>query len=311
MLGAKLLLIGKMNSDLKKLKGIFPMIYCFFNKNNSLDIKIISDQIKLINIIGSNGITSLGLATEVNKLEFQEKKTIIELVAKHNNDLIPTAVTIQANSFEEYIKLIEVAKYNQANWIILQPLIKKNTSDKDCFEFFNKLIPYTKGTIVGVQNAKEYLGVGLSSKDILKLYKKYENFRAIKGESSAALIQSEISKYPKDLRVFNGRGGQEIVDNFIVGCRGIVPALENADNFIKIYKYIQNKKFDNAHKEYMKILPSIVFIMQSISSLVCYGKRICAYRMGVKNIYDRSPGMTPTSFGLRKSKEIAKNLGSF
>ena len=157
----------------------------------------------------------------------------------------------------------------------------------------------------------QYLGVGLSSKDILKLYKKYENFRAIKGESSAALIQSEISKYPKDLRVFNGRGGQEIVDNFIVGCRGIVPALENADNFIKIYKYIQNKKFDNAHKEYMKILPSIVFIMQSINSLVCYGKRICAYRMGVKTIYDRSPGMIPTSFGLRKSKEIAKNLGLF
>ena len=41
----------------------------------------------------------------------------------------------------------------------------------------NKLIPYTKDTIVGVQNAKEYLGVGLTPIDILKLYNKYENFR--------------------------------------------------------------------------------------------------------------------------------------
>jgi 4-hydroxy-tetrahydrodipicolinate synthase len=240
-----------------------------------------------------------------------QKKFIIELVAENCVGSIPIAVTIQGSSFHEYIKLIDVAKNNQADWIILQPLIKKNTTDKDCYNFFKKLIPYAGDTIVGIQNAKEYLGVGLKSKDIIKLYKTYDNFRAIKGESSAALIQSEISKYPKDLRVFNGRGGQEIVDNFIVGCRGIVPALENADNFIKIYKYIQNKKFDHAHKEYMKILPSIVFIMQSINSLVCYGKRICAYRMGVKTIYDRSPGMIPTSFGLRKSKEIAKNLGSF
>ena len=224
---------------------------------------------------------------------------------------IPTAVTIQGSSFEEYIKLIDVAKNNQTDWIILQPLIKKNTIDKDCYNFFKKLIPYAGDTIVGIQNAKEYLGIGLEYKDIIKLYKTYDNFRAIKGESSATLIQTEISKYPKDLRVFNGRGGQEIVDNFIVGCRGIVPALENADNFIKIYKYIQNKKFINAHKEYMKILPSIVFIMQSINSLVCYGKRICAYRMGVKNIYDRSPGMIPTSFGLKKSKQIARDLGFF
>ena len=294
-----------------RLKGIFPIIYCFFNKNNTLDKKLILEEIELIKKIGSNGIASLGLATEVNKLSFNEKKFIIELVAENCVGSIPAAVTIQGSSLHEYIKLIDVAKNNQADWIILQPLIKKNTTDKDCYNFFKKLIPYVGDTIVGIQNAKEYLGVGLKSKDIIKLYKTYDNFRAIKGESSAALIQSEISKYPKDLRVFNGRGGQEIVDNFIVGCRGIVPALENADNFIKIYKYIQNKKFDNAHKEYMQILPSIVFIMQSINSLVCYGKRICAYRMGVKTIYDRSPGMIPTSFGLRKSKEIAKNLGLF
>ena len=294
-----------------RLKGIFPIIYCFFNKNNTLDKKLILEEIELIKKIGSNGIASLGLATEVNKLSFNEKKFIIELVAENCVGSIPIAVTIQGSSFHEYIKLIDVAKNNQADWIILQPLIKKNTTDKDCYNFFKKLIPYAGDTIVGIQNAKEYLGVGLKSKDIIKLYKTYDNFRAIKGESSAALIQTEISKYPKDLRVFNGRGGQEIVDNFIVGCRGIVPALENADNFIKIYKYIQNKKFDNAHKEYMKILPSIVFIMQSISSLVCYGKRICAYRMGVKNIYDRSPGMIPTSYGLKKATQISKDLGSF
>jgi len=294
-----------------KLTGIFPIIYCFFNKNNTLDKKLILEEIELIKKIGSNGIASLGLATEANKLSFNEKKIIIELIAGNCVGTIPTAVTIQGSSFEEYIKLIDVAKNNQTDWIILQPLIKKNTIDKDCYNFFKKLIPYAGDTIVGIQNAKEYLGIGLEYKDIIKLYKTYDNFRAIKGESSATLIQTEISKYPKDLRVFNGRGGQEIVDNFIVGCRGIVPALENADNFIKIYKYIQNKKFINAHKEYMKILPSIVFIMQSINSLVCYGKRICAYRMGVKNIYDRSPGMIPTSFGLKKSKQIARDLGFF
>ena len=45
------------------------------------------------------------------------------------------------------------------------------------------------------------------------------------------------------MRVFNGRGGQEIVDNFIIGCKGIVPCLDGADRFIKIYKLIQKNNF--------------------------------------------------------------------
>ena len=289
------------NFKLNKFKGIFPMIYCFFNKNNSIDIKAINDQIQLIKNIGSQGIATLGLATEVNKLSFQEKKTIIELMAENCHNYISTAVTIHGNSLREFIKLIDVAKKNQADWIILQPLIKKNTTDKNCYNFYKKLIPFVGDTIVGIQNAKEYLGVGLSIEDVVKLYKAFPNFRVIKSEASSVSIQREIEQYPKDLRVFNGRGGQEIVDNLIVGCKGIVPSLDSADKFLKIYKHFNNKDINKAKREYMKILPSIVFVMQSVKTLVCYGKRICAYRMGMKKVYDRSPGIIPTTYGIRKS----------
>jgi len=296
---------------LKNLKGIFPILYSFFNKNNSLDIKLMRDQISLINDIKSHGITCLGLATEVHKLDFNEKVKIIELMMEKCSGLIPTAVTIQANNFREYVKLINIAKSNKADWIILQPLLKNNITDKDCFDFFDQLIPFTINTVVGVQNAKEYLGVGLNSYHINKLYNKYSNFRAIKGEASSVFMQEEIKKYPKDLVVFNGRGGQEIIDNLTIGCRGIVPCLDGADKLIKIYEYFKLKKIDKAEKEYNKIIPVIVFIMQSIENLVCYGKRVCAYRMGIKNVYDRDPFLKPTDFGIKKAKTISDFLGKF
>ena len=56
------------------LKGIIPMTYCFFNKNNSIDMQAMRDQISLITRLGSHGIACLGLATEVNKLNLSEKK---------------------------------------------------------------------------------------------------------------------------------------------------------------------------------------------------------------------------------------------
>jgi 2-keto-3-deoxy-L-arabinonate dehydratase len=300
-----------MKNKLKKLEGIFPIIYCFFNKNNTLDTKLITEQIKLINKIGSNGIASLGLATEVSKLSFKEKKTLIELVAEYTNHSLPTAVTIKGDSFNEYLKLIDIAKKNETDWIILQPLIKKNTNNNDCFKFFKKLMPYTNGTITGIQNAKEYLGVGLDAKEIIYLYNKFDNFRAIKGESSSVFMQKEITQYPKSLKVFNGRGGQEIVDNFLIGCDGIVPALDGADKFIKIYNYIKNKNLIKANNEYKKILPSIVFTMQSIDTMICYGKRVCAYRMGVRKVFDRKPFLEPSDYGIKKSKILAKELGRY
>ena len=52
------MLTNKFNTN--KFKGIFPIIYSFFNKDNSLDIKLINKQIHLIENIGSNGIASLG-----------------------------------------------------------------------------------------------------------------------------------------------------------------------------------------------------------------------------------------------------------
>ena len=56
-----------------KIKGIFPILYTFFNKNNSIDFKLMEDQISLILQQGCQGIAALGLATEVNKLSLSEK----------------------------------------------------------------------------------------------------------------------------------------------------------------------------------------------------------------------------------------------
>tara|TARA_E500000075_G_scaffold112677_1_gene107947 strand:- start:359 stop:1258 length:900 start_codon:yes stop_codon:yes gene_type:complete len=294
-----------------KIKGIFPILYTFFNKNNSIDFKLMEDQISLILQQGCHGIAALGLATEVNKLSLSEKIKIIELISQSTQMKIPTAITIQAKNYKDYIKLINVSKSNNIDWLILQPIINKKTTDNDCFNFFKKLLPFTKETLTGIQNAKEYIGVGLTTDQIKKLYQQFDNFRAIKGEASSYLMEKEIKELPKDLVVFNGRGGQEIIDNFKIGCKGIVPCLDGADKFVKIYEYFEQNKIVNAEKEYKNILPNIVFIMQSIDSLICYGKRVCAFRMGVKNVYDREPFLKPSSYGIKKSKDIANSLGYF
>ena len=288
------------------------MIYCFFNKKNQIDTKFIEDEIKLINSLNVKGIACLGLGTEVNKLSFKEKVQIIELISKYKSKNTYLTITISGEKYTDQLKLIKVANANRADWLVLQPPAKKKLNDSECLDFFSNIIKnVSNNTFVGVQNAPEYLKSSLSPNSILKLYKNYKTFRYIKGEGTAKILAPIIKSYPKDLKVFNGRAGLEIIESLKIGCEGIMPSVEFSDKLNEIYLLVKKKKYVSAQKKYSFINPYIKFVMKDIPTFICYGKKIFAYRMGVNKIYDRKPCLSPSDYGLSKSKLIAKNLGYY
>ena len=288
------------------------MIYCFFNKKNQIDTKFLEDEIKLINSLNVKGIACLGLGTEVNKLSFKEKVQIIELISKYKSKNTYLTITISGEKFTDQLKLIKVANANKADWLVLQPPAKKKLNDSECLDFFSNIIKnVSNNTFVGVQNAPEYLKSSLSPNSILKLYKNYKTFRYIKGEGTAKILAPIIKSYPKDLKVFNGRAGLEIIESLKIGCEGIMPSVEFSDKLNEIYLLVKKKKYVSAQKKYNFIKPYIKFVMKDIPTFICYGKKIFAYRMGVNKIYDRKPCLSPNDYGLNKSKLIAKKLGYY
>lgn len=296
----------------KNIKGIAPMIYCFFNKKNKVDINLIIDQIHMINSMGVQGIACLGLGTEVNKLSFQEKIKIIKTVSKYKKKKMYLAITISGEKYSEQLKLIKVANSNNADWLILQPPSGKKLNEKECYNFFSKIISkVNRRTYVGIQNAPEYLKSSLSTESVLKLYQKFKNFRIIKGEGSAKVLKKIIKEYPKDLKVFNGRCGLEIIDSLKAGCEGIMPSVEFSDALLEIYNLYKSKKSRSAYKKYNKIKLFINFVIKDIPTFICYGKKIYSHRIGLKKIYYRKPYLIPSEYGLKKSKFIAKKLGLF
>jgi 4-hydroxy-tetrahydrodipicolinate synthase len=296
----------------RKLTGIVPMIYCFFDKRNQIDKKFIEDEIKLINSLNVKGIACLGLGTEVNKLSFNEKIQIIELISKYKNKNTYLTITISGENYNDQLKLIKIANIHKADWLILQPPAKKKLSENECLNFFDSIIKnVNKNTYIGIQNAPEYLKSSLSTQNVLKLYKKYKNFRYIKGEGTAKILAPIIKSYPKDLKVFNGRAGLEIIESLMSGCQGIMPSVEFSDKLNEIYLLIKKENLINAKKKYHLIEPYIKFVMKDIPTFICYGKRIFAYRMGVNKIFDRKPYLKASNYGIKKSKIIANNLGIY
>ena len=111
--------------DIKEAKKTYNYNFISSIKASKYDSLILAVAHNKIKKIGSNGIACLGLATEVNKLDFVEKKKIIELVAKISNGSLPMVVTIAGKNITEYKKLIELAHFYDASWIVFQPILKK------------------------------------------------------------------------------------------------------------------------------------------------------------------------------------------
>jgi len=296
----------------KKIKGIAPMIYSFFNKENKIDSKLIIEQVNMVNSMGVHGIACLGLGTEVNKLSFKEKVNIIKIVSKFKKKNMYLAITISGEKYSDQLKLIKVANTHHADWLIIQPPSGKKLAEIECYNFFEKIInKVSHKTFVGIQNAPEYLKSSLSTKSVLKLYKQFKNFRIIKGEGSAKVLKEMITEYPSDLKVFNGRCGLEIIDSLKAGCEGIMPSVEFSDVLLEIYKLFKNKNNRLAFRKYNKIKPFIKFVIKDIPTFICYGKRIYSHRIGLKKINDRKPSLYPTKYGIKKSRYIAKKLGHY
>ena len=80
------------------------------------------------------------------------------------------------------------------------------------------------------------------------------------------------------------------------------------DRQVQIYQFWRDGLTEEAEALQKEILPMIVFNMQTIPHLLCYGKRLFAARLGV-TVFDRAPYQAPSEFGLQRIAEFAKKLG--
>jgi 4-hydroxy-tetrahydrodipicolinate synthase len=290
-------------------QGIYPILYAFFDAAGGLDATAMRRQIAACAASPVHGIAALGLATEVNKLSFAEKRQIIDWLAEGAGGRKPIAITISGASVDEQAELVAYAQAQGAQWLILQPPPQRGEPEQFYFDFFAEVMARTS-LPCAIQNAPEYLGVGLSPDSIARLAQKRPNFALLKGEGPAVYMHEVLARNP-GMRVFNGRGGLELLDNLRAGCAGMVIGVESCDWQARVYETYVAGDEARAKQLYQTILPGIVFMMQSLDHLVCYGKRMAAQRLGIDEVYDRAPALAPSSFGAACAQRFAAALGPF
>lgn len=275
--------------------GVHCVLFALFDPSEHLNRAAMRAEVDYVRKSGADGITVLGLATEVGKLTFAERCQLIDWASEDAGDL-PLSVTIVGNSVTEQVALIRHAEAAGAAWLILQPPLVGTYPASEYIEFFARVGDETRLPFA-IQNAPQYLGRSLSDEDIAVLRDRCANFELIKSETSAIDLAGLVKRVSDRLTILNGRGGLEMTDCLKAGCKGFIVAPDVLPGVVACHRAWTSGQFDLAHSEYVKFLPAASFAMQSLEHLICYGKRIFGMRSSI-TISDRSPALRPTEFGL-------------
>jgi 2-keto-3-deoxy-L-arabinonate dehydratase len=277
-----------------RFEGVYPMLYAFFGKDGQVDRAAMRAQVEYCVAGGVHGIAALGLGTEVAKLSAAERRQILEWVTEDLGRRLPLAITVFGQTPGEQIDFVRAAAAERADWVILQPPRGEAPGEADLVRFFGKVAD-ASALPVAIQNAPQYIGVGLTDRGIEVLNRQHPNVLLIKAEGSALETRALIELIGGRMAVFQGRGGLELTDNLRAGCAGIVPSVESAAIQARIFRLMQTGRDEDAaeaERLYGKILPLITFLMQSVDQFLCYGKRL-----GIAEVHDRAPAQAPTPFG--------------
>ena len=293
---------------MNSFSGVYPILYAFYDRQGQLDDGLMRLQVEKCIAAGAHGIAVLGLVTEVHKLDLNERRHLVQVVGRAIAGRVPYAVTVGEQSVQGQITFARFAQANGASWVILQPPSIKGYPEAEYLSFLGRVADALE-LPVAVQNNPVNMDVSLSNAGLLRLRDEHPNISMLKGEGPALGVAELVRAAAGRYAVFAGHGGKEYISNFLSGCVGLIPAPDCLDLQLRLHRLLVDKQMREAEALHARLLPLVLFMTHSVPNLLCYGKRLFAERIGIQEVYARSPELQPTEFGLAEVRRMTHDWG--
>jgi dihydrodipicolinate synthase/N-acetylneuraminate lyase len=264
------------------LQGIFPVIPTLFTDDNQLDLAAQRKVVQFALNVGAQGIVFPGVASEYNFLSPEERGTLIALVAEEVAGKVPIVGGASAPTAAAAIAAgQQAADHGIHHLMVMAPhgLGQDLAAHQTFFAEITSALPQAQ---IILQNAPAPIGAGLDAAAIAELARSNSAITYIKeetlpsGPAITALLQAKI---PHLKAVFGGGGARYIIDEFVRGARGAMPAVELTDLHVALWNAQEAGDHEVARELYRLSLPLLA--CQAI-----YRMRLTKYVLSRREIAD-------------------------
>jgi 4-hydroxy-tetrahydrodipicolinate synthase len=244
-------------ADASSLRGVFPVLVTPFDENGSLDVSSLVRCVEFCIEVGANGLVAIANAGEFTTLTDDDRRQVADVVVRATAGAVPVVIGVSGTSTRIAARYAEDARAAGADAVIALPPYLRPADLPELVAYF-RAIGDAADLPVFVQTYHRYPATALSIEVLAELTATVDAVEYVKEETMPAgqRISQLIARAGTSLRgVMGGFAGRFVIDEYLRGSCGTMPACEIADVHVAIWRALEAGDYERARDVHGRALP--------------------------------------------------------
>lgn len=274
-----------------RFEGVYSVLPTPFRGDASLDLDSLRRVIELYIAAGVNGITALGVTSEVAKLTECERDDVLNWVVAQVKGRVPVIVGTTTDGLFTCIEFSRKAQSNGATAVMVSPPRMATLNSDAVYAHYAELASAVDIEIV-VQDYPPVSGLTMEPALLARIACEIPRARTIKLEDPPTPLKTAriLEAYQGDeISILGGLGGVYLFEELLAGVAGVMTGFAYPEMLVEVVELFQAGDLGRAADAFYRYVPLIRFeFQQSIGTAL--RKEILRRRGAIAEAIIRAPG---------------------
>lgn len=246
------------------IQGVIPVAHTPFTPDDQIDWQSLERQIDWAFQQGADGYCT-GMVSELLRLTTSERIELTERLASINDGRGAFVASVGAESTKQAVAFATAAEAAGCDGLMAIPPLSSALPNDELIDYFDAIASAVSLPLI-VQDASGYVGQAIAHSVYRELLDRFGAERIL-FKPEAAPVGPSISALREATsgaaRVFEGSGGNLLIDNFRRGVAGTIPGMEFLDAVIVIWRALQRGDDQTAYRVYFPLCALVTLQLQA------------------------------------------------
>ena len=246
------------------IQGVIPVAHTPFTADEDIDWSSLERQVDWAFERGADGYCT-GMVSELLRLTADERVDLTNRLAQMNKNRGVFVASVGAESTNQAVAYARSAEQSGCDGVMAIPPISSAISSSELVDYFSAIATAIDLPMV-VQDASTYVGQAIPQMVYLTLLDRFGSDRIFfKPEASPVGPKISALRDATDgaARIFEGSGGNLLIDSYRRGIAGTIPGMEFLEGVIAIWRALQAGDEETAYRVYFPLCALVTLQLQA------------------------------------------------
>jgi 4-hydroxy-tetrahydrodipicolinate synthase len=274
-----------------KLQGVFSVLPTPFDAKGGLDLDSLKRVVDLFVGAGVNGVTALGVTSEVARLSDGERAEVLGTVVEQVAGRVEVVAGATAGGLRTCIEYAKAAQNAGASAVMISPPRMPKLNSEAVVRHFASVADAVDISIV-VQDYPPVSGFSMEPWLLARIAREIPAARTIKLEDPPTPLKTARildAAAGTEVRVFGGLGGVFLLEELMAGATGAMTGFAYPEILVEIVRLYHSGDVDGAAEVFYRNVPLMRFEFQEGIG-IAIRKEVLRRRGAIRCSEVRAPG---------------------